>query len=355
MPHNVLYSPQPFILESGESLPHLDIAYHTYGRPNEDNSNVVWICHALTGNSDPTSWWSGAVGSGKLFDPEHYYIVCANVIGSCYGSIGPTALNSRTGRPYGKEFPIVSIRDMVRAHDVLRSHLGIEKVHCLVGASLGGQQAIEWAIQQPDVFEKLLLIATNAQHSAWGIAFNTAQRLALEADPTFGTADPAAGRKGLAAARAIGMLSYRSYDTFSTTQSGKHDSGSFLADTYLRYQGEKLVHRFDVYSYHLLTHAMDGHDIARGRGDIKNVLASVRARTLALGISTDLLFPPQEQQFLAEHIPGAAYAEIQSLYGHDGFLVEYDQLEHHVSAFLSEKAGLSAESHYSFTERRKCA
>ncbi len=355
MPHNILYSPQPFELESGQSLPHIDIAYHTYGRPNEDGSNVVWICHALTGNSDPTSWWQGAVGKGKIFDPDIYFIVCANVIGSCYGSIGPAAVNPLTGQQYRSAFPHVSIRDMVHAHELLRTHLGIERIHCLVGASLGGQQAIEWAIQQPEVFDRLILIATNARHSAWGIAFNTAQRLALEADPTFGGTEPDAGRKGLTAARAIGMLSYRSYETFLATQSGSHDSGGYLAESYLRYQGEKLVKRFDVYSYHILTHAMDGHDIGRGRGEISDVLQSIRARTLAIGISSDLLFPPQEQQFIAQHIPNASYAEIQSLYGHDGFLVEYDQLQQYVGNFLDDKTGPPVEERYSFTERRKCA
>ncbi len=354
MPHNILYSPQPFAVESGDSLPHIDIAYHTYGRPNEDGSNVVWICHALTGNADPTSWWQGAVGRGKLFDPDKYFIVCANIIGSCYGSIGPATINPQTGQPYRSAFPLVSIRDLVRAHELLRTHLGIERIHCLVGASLGGQQALEWAVQH-DIFDRLLLIATNARHSAWGIAFNTAQRLALEADPTFGAAGPDAGRKGLAAARAIGMLSYRSYATFLATQSGRHDSGGYLAETYLRYQGEKLVKRFDVYSYYLLTHAMDGHDVGRGRGDLTGVLHSVRARTLAIGISSDLLFPPEEQQFLAQHIPNAGYAEIQSLYGHDGFLVEYDQLEYHIGRFLDDRTTAPFNDYYSLAERRICA
>ena len=353
MPRNILYSPQPFALESGRCLPHIDIAYHTYGRPTEDGDNVVWICHALTGSSDPASWWAGAVGKGKLFDTDKYFIVCANVPGSCYGSTGPAAINPHTGQPFRAAFPQISIRDMVRAHELLRTHLGIERIHCLVGASLGGQQALEWAVQR-DVCDRLLLIATNARHSAWGIAFNTAQRLALEADPTFGTEQPNAGRKGLAAARAIGMLSYRSYDTFHATQSGRHNSGLYLAETYLRHQGEKLVNRFDAYSYHLLTHAMDGHDIGRDRGEISDVLRAVQARTLSIGISSDLLFPPQEQQFLAEHIPGAHYAEIHSLYGHDGFLVEYDQLARYAGNFLNDRTGPVGTT-YSFSERSICA
>lgn len=335
MAQRINISSGPFTLESGRILPQLDIMCHTWGRPDAEASNVIWICHALTGSSDAADWWSGLVGEGRLFDPQQYYIVCANILGSCYGTTGPASINPATRQRYGRSFPDITIRDMARAHAVLRQHLGIGRIRCVLGGSMGGQQALEWAVQEPDVIDNLVAIATNARHSAWGIAFNTAQRLALEADPTFHTAAPDAGTAGLAAARAIGMLSYRTYDTFKATQSGTTpEHGVQRAESYLRYQGAKLVRRFNAHSYYTLTRAMDSHDLGRERGAIDAVLQSVRARSLAIGINSDILFPPSEQQFLASHIPDAQYAEIQSAYGHDGFLVEYEQLERIIGDFL---------------------
>lgn len=328
---------EPFVLESGAVLPQIEITYHTYGQLAPDASNVVWVCHALTGSADAADWWQGLIGEGKVFDPQKYFIICANMLGSCYGTTGPTSRHPVTQKPYGPAFPTVSIRDMVRAHELLRSHLGIEHIYCALGGSMGGQQVLEWAVQQPDRFENIAVIATNARHSAWGIAFNTAQRLALEADATFYGISPKAGRRGLAAARAIGMMSYRTYDVFSDTQAGViPDSDIYRADSYMRYQGYKLVQRFNPHSYYTLTKAMDSHDIGRGRGVLESVLASLQVRTLVLGIETDILFPTNEQRFLAEHIPNAQYNEITSCYGHDGFLVEYKQLEDCLTAFFHD-------------------
>lgn len=325
----------PFVLESGAVLPRLDIAYHTYGTLAPDASNVVWVCHALTGSSDAADWWSGLIGAGTLFDPKHYFIVCANMLGSCYGTTGAASLHPVTRKPYGPAFPTVTIRDMVRAHDALRQHLGIERIACAIGGSMGGQQVLEWAIEQPALFENLVLIATNAQHSAWGIALNTAQRLALESDPTFYGLSPKAGVRGLAAARAIGMVSYRTYEAFCHAQTGYiPDSDIHKADSYIRYQGHKLVQRFNPHSYYALTKAMDSHDIGRARDKAERVLAGIQARTLVLGIETDILFPPSEQRFLAQHIPNAQYGSITSQYGHDGFLVEHRQLAARVAEFL---------------------
>lgn len=338
MGQRINISSGPFTLECGRTIPQLDIVCHTYGRPDADASNVIWICHALTGNSDAAEWWSGLVGEGRLFDPRQYYIVCASILGSCYGTTGPASINPSTRQPYGRSFPEITIRDMARVHAILRQHLGIERIRCAVGGSMGGQQILEWALLEPEVLESIVVIATNAQHSAWGIAFNTAQRLALEADPTFYTATPDAGAAGLAAARAIGMLSYRTYETFKATQSGTTpEHGVQRADSYLRYQGTKLVRRFNAHSYYTLTQAMDNHDVGRGRGPVQDILRSIRARTLAVGITSDILFPPHEQKFLADYIPGARYAEIFSPYGHDGFLVEYEQLERLVGDFLYEQ------------------
>ena len=176
-----------FNLEAGDTLAGFRLAYTTYGTPNADvnPTNVIWVCHALTGSADVGDWWSGMIGSGKFYDPAHYFIVCANVLGSCYGSTGPLSLNPETGEPYYHDFPTITIRDMVNALDLLRQELGIERIHTLLGGSLGGQQAVEWAILQPTLIENLILIASNAVFSPWGIAFNEAQRMAIKADPTW--------------------------------------------------------------------------------------------------------------------------------------------------------------------------
>jgi homoserine O-acetyltransferase len=186
----------PFALEGGASLPGITIAYHTYGRLNEDRSNVVWVCHALTANSDAGHWWPGVVGEHGAVSPDNYFIVCANILGSCYGSTGPVSVDSRTGAPYFSHFPQVTIRDMVRAHILLRQHLGIDKIHLLMGGSMGGYQALEWAVMEKEVIRQLFLIATSPAESAWGIAVHTAQRLAIEADPSWRDEREDAGDQG---------------------------------------------------------------------------------------------------------------------------------------------------------------
>ncbi len=323
-----------FPLESGESLPGFRLAYTTRGTRSAGDgtaagqTNVVWVCHALTGNADPGDWWGGMVGPGKYFDPARDFIVCANVLGSCYGSTGPLSVDATTGKPYYHEFPDVTIRDMVGALDLLRQELGIKKIHTCIGGSVGGEQAIEWAILQPALIENLVLIATSAVASPWCIAFNEAQRMAIEADPTWADRRDAAGAAGMKAARAMAMLSYRTYDTYGFTQAldNNEQLDGYKAAGYQRYQGEKLVERFNAFTYRLLTKVMDSHNVGRNRGSILNALGQIRARTLVVGIRSDLLFPPAEQQFLARHIPDATYEEIDSLYGHDGFLIEFRPL-----------------------------
>jgi homoserine O-acetyltransferase len=330
---------EPFRLESGVVLPRVEIAYHTYGRLNAAQDNVVWVCHALTGNSEAADWWSGLVGTGRLFDSERHYVVCANMLGSCYGSSGALSINPRTGEPYYLDFPQVTTRDMARAHALLRRHLGIARIAVCLGGSMGGQQVLEWAIEEPTVFDAIIPVATNARHSPWGIAFNAAQRLALEADPTFRERSSNAGAAGIKAARAMGIISYRSYDTFQTTQFDEAEQGdtshlTFRAESYQTYQGEKLARRFHAHSYWHLSKAMDSHNVGRGRGSVQDALRCITARTLVIGISTDLLFPTHEQRFLAEHIPNADYVEIESLYGHDGFLIEFAAMTEIVEEFL---------------------
>jgi homoserine O-acetyltransferase/O-succinyltransferase len=315
---------QPFELEIGTILPEITIAYTTLGAINATQSNVVWVCHALTGSADVADWWSGLVGDGKLFDPAEYFIICANVLGSHYGSTSAISINPASGQPYYQDFPFISVRDIAKSFHLLCKHLNISNIHTCIGGSLGGQQAVEMAIMYPDLIENLILIATNAQFSPWGIAFNETQRMAIASDPTWADKADNAGQAGLKIARAIALLSYRNYQTYSITQQRSNEplDRQFRAATYQHYQGEKLVSRFNAFSYWTLTCIMDSHDVGRGRGDVKDVLSKITANTLVLGIESDVLFPINEQQFLAKHIPNARLEIIDSLYGHDGFLIE---------------------------------
>lgn len=332
-----LYLKDEFRLESGYVLKDFTIAYHTYGTLNETRDNVIWITHALTGSSDVSDWWKDLFGESKILNPEKYFIICANVIGSCYGSTGPVDTNPETGAPYYQHFPEVTVRDMVKAHDILRKNLGISKIHLLMGGSLGGQQVLEWAILQPELIKNICVLASNAKHSPWGIAFNATQRMAIETDPTWNQMTPEAGVDGLETARAIAMLSYRHYDTYFYTQQDENDDiykPSFKAESYQRYQGNKLRKRFNALSYWYLSKAMDSHNVGRNREGIESALRNIRSNALVIGISSDILFPPREQKFIATYIPGAKYIEIDSIYGHDGFLVETEKINNEIIAFL---------------------
>ena len=333
----ILSIPKPFALDCGAELPSIDIAYHTFGTLNADRSNVVWLCHAFSANSNPTEWWPGMVGEGKLFDPNKFFIICANMLGSCYGSTGPLSINPQTGEPYYGDFPLITIRDMVRSLIILRKHLGIEKIWFSLGFSMGGQQLLEWLIQEPEIFENTLLGATNIQHSPWGIAFNESQRMAIEADQTFGERNPQAGAKGMGVARSIGLISYRNYKIYNATQEDKTNEllSDFKACSYQRHQAEKLIKRFNAYSYYRLSQAMDNHNIKRNRSENPNeILSLIQARTLVLGISSDNLFPIPEQELLAEHIPNCQFVTIDSEYGHDGFLIEFEKISRLLKVFL---------------------
>lgn len=329
---------QDFKLEAGGILPGFQLKYTTLGKLNADRSNVVWVCHALTGNSDFTDWWGSLFNEGRFFDPRHYFIICANTLGGCYGSTGPLSINPTTGKPYYHTFPAVTNRDNALAFDLLRRSLEIEQVHTLIGGSLGGQQVLEWAIEQPDVFQHIIPIATNAVHSPWGIAFNEAQRMAIEADATWKEDDTRAGTEGMKAARAMGMISYRHYDTYLEKQSEKTNNtvDEFRAATYQRYQGQKLANRFNAFSYWVFTKMMDSHNVGRNRESIEAPLKKIKARTLVIGIENDLLFPIGEQKYLADTIPNARLEVINSLFGHDGFLVEFEQLSNHIKRFFAE-------------------
>ncbi len=339
LPENIQFFtlPEPFELESGITLPKIRLGYTTYGELNDAGDNVVWVCHALTANSDPVDWWPGLVGEGEVINPEEHFIICVNMPGSCYGSTGPMDVNPNTAEPFLLDFPLFTVRDMVRSYVHLRKHLGISKIKLMLGGSMGGQQALEWAIQEPDVFEKIVGLATNARHSAWGIAFNGAQRMAIEADASFNRNEYGGGRKGMEAARAVAMLSYRSYEIFNHTQTHPELESvrGYRADSYQRYQGQKLSKRFSAYSYYRLGEAMDSHNLGRNRGSIESALRQIKAELLMISISSDVLFPPEEQRFIAEHVPGARHVEIDSDYGHDGFLVETPKLSELIRDFIA--------------------
>lgn len=327
---------KPFQLESGEELPQLEIGFHTYGTLNKNADNVIWVCHALTANSDVMDWWKGLFGENDYFNPNEYFIVCANILGSPYGTTHPLSINPVTGNNYYLNFPKFTIRDIVNAHRLLADHMGIQQIEILIGGSLGGQQALEWSIIAPQQINNLILIATNAKHSPWGIAFNESQRLALSADPIFKNGTPDGGRQGLKAARSIALLSYRSYKTYNVTQQeDTHDkTDGYKASSYQSYQGEKLVNRFNAYSYWYLTKVMDSHDAGRNRKGLEQALSTITAKTLVIGVKSDLLFPVEEQQYLFRQIPKAAYAEFDSFYGHDGFLIETENLTKIISSFF---------------------
>jgi homoserine O-acetyltransferase len=335
MSYQVFKYNQTFHLESGATLPEIEIAYSTFGNLNPERNNVVWVVHALTANSDPSEWWSGLVGEGKLLDPNRYFIICANNLGSCYGSTNALSNHPKTGEPYYHNFPLITIRDIANSLDLLRKHLKIKQIQLCLGGSQGGQIVQEWAISQPTVFENLFLLCTNAAHSPWGIAFNEAQRMAIEADPTWESWNDEAGLAGMKAARAMALISYRNYLTYNLTQVSDNELlDDFKASSYQQYQGEKLVKRFNAFSYWTLSKAMDSHNVGRGRKSRELALAMIKARTLIVGIHSDILFPIQEQQFLAKHIPNAQFVEIDSIYGHDGFLIEYEQITKILREFL---------------------
>ena len=337
------HHPHPFSLEAGGDLPELQIAYTATGLPPSEGGRVVWICHALTANANPLEWWPGMVERGGVIDPDFDFIVCANVLGSCYGTTGPTSIDPRSGQPYLREFPEVTIRDMVSAHEALRRHLGIERIDLAIGGSLGGQQVVEWAITHQDVIERVCLLATNAQHSPWGIAFNQAQRMALEADPTFVAGGLNGGAAGLEAARSIAMLSYRHYDAFQQTQAEGSDEklADYRAATYQSYQGQKLRKRFNAWSYYVLSRAMDSHNVGRRRGGVPAALRQVKAESLVLSINSDVLFPVSEQELLARYIPSSQWRVFDSIFGHDGFLTEAAQISASLSAWLPQRVGLA--------------
>ncbi len=353
------------VLRDGTVVAPVTLAYEAWGTLAPTGDNVVLLCHALTGSShaydlhqpdEPRAgWWNPLIGPGRAFDTERYFVVCMNVLGSCYGSTGPSDPHPEDGRPYGSRFPWVGIADIVQAQRMLLERLGVRRLAVVAGGSIGGQQALEWAVAYPDFVASAVMLAAGARLSAMGIALNEIGRRAIAADPHWHGGDYPPGQgpdDGLAIARMVAMLSYTSADDLearfgrrSASRPTRQPSfgGAYDVESYLQYQGHKLVRRFDANSYLVLTRAMDGYDVAEGpdRGSDTAALARVRASVLAVGISSDWLFPPTQVRALAEGIVAvggqARYAEIDSPLGHDAFLKAWGQLDAILRPFMAER------------------
>ncbi|HET6528895.1 MAG TPA: homoserine O-acetyltransferase [Balneolaceae bacterium] len=331
---------KPFVTESGFSIPEPTIAYQSWGALNKARSNVILACHALTGDASADEWFDGLFGPGKPLDPDRHFIICANVLGSCYGSTGPTSINPKSGKAYRTDFPAITIRDMVRLQQQLLDELHISNIEMVIGGSMGGMQALEWSIMDERV-QSAVLIGMGKSHSPWAIGISHTQRQAIYNDPNWNGGfyqEEHRPEKGLALARMIAMNSYRQPADFDQ-KFGRRlqgESKQFQVESYLDYQGQKLAKRFDAVSYVRLTQAMDSHDVARNRSTYKQVLAKINIPILVIGIDSDLLYPVQEQHELAELLPNARYRKLSSAYGHDAFLIEFDQLNRIITPFLIE-------------------
>jgi homoserine O-acetyltransferase/O-succinyltransferase len=329
-----------FGLELGGALGGVRVAYRSWGTLSPQGDNGVLVCHALTGSADADRWWTGMFGAGRALDPERDFIVCSNILGSCYGTTGPTSLNPQSGRFYLGDFPPITVRDMVKVQRELLRALGVRRLRLVVGGSLGGMQVLEWALCYPEVVDAIAPIACSASHSAWAIGLSEAQRQAIYADARwrggrYDPNDPPAA--GLAAARMMAMCSYRHKASFDERFGRRPQTAELFAmESYLRYQGQQLVDRFDAATYVTLTRAMDTHDLGRGRGDIEEVLRSIRVPTLIVSIDSDVLYLPEEQERLAAQIPGARLARLASSDGHDAFLIDVDWLSGLVAEFRGE-------------------
>ena len=323
----IIQLPGDFALENGDHLVKPEISYTTHGSVNERSDNIVVVCHALTANAHVDDWWEKIFGPGKLLDPEKYFIICFNNLGSPYGTTSPDSTNPESGKRYGHNFPLFTIRDTARLHIAALNYLEIDQVHLLMGGSCGGNIAMEMAMAMGSRVHHLIVMCCSQKETSWVIAIHEAQRVALEADPTFKNNDAAAGQNGLRAARAFALTYYRSHPLFCRVQADDDDTiQNFRASSYIRYQGEKFIKRFDAHCYYKLLTALDTHNVARGYTDAAEALGQIKAKTLAIGFTTDLLIPIDEQRQLASLIPHAEFSQIDTDFGHDAFLVEGEKI-----------------------------
>jgi len=352
---------KPFETEGGRTLSPVTLAYETYGSLNGDRSNAVLILHALTGDAHAAGWhegdknpgwWDNIIGPGKAFDTDRYFVVCSNVLGGCRGSTGPASINPSSGKPYALEFPIITVKDMVDAQRHLVDHLGIDKLLAVAGGSMGGMQALQWVASYPDRVRSAIPIATTATHSPQQIAFNEVGRQSIMSDPNWNDGNYYGGvlpAKGLSVARMVGHITYMS-DTsmaekfgrrFKNTRSRFKFDPEFEVEGYLQYRGENFINRFDPNSYLYITKAIDYFDLANGKG-LTEILRGIETRFLVIAFKSDWLYPPYQSQEIARACKRAevetVYAELNSTWGHDAFLIEVEEESHLVKHFLRRVA-----------------
>jgi len=353
------HPPDELVLESGERLGQITLAYETYGRLNASKTNAILILHALSGDAhaagfhesgEKPGWWDAMIGRGKAFDTEKYFVICSNVLGGCKGSTGPSSINPKTNRPYGLEFPVITVKDMVNAQRHLIDHLGIEKLLCVVGGSMGGMQALQWTVSYPDRVRSAIPIATTAKHSPQQIAFNEVGRQAVIADPDWNGGNYYGGTlpaKGLAVARMIGHITYMSDISMAEKFGRRFKNGKkiskfgadFEVEGYLHYHGDNFVKRFDPNSYLYITKALDYFDLSNGK-TLCEVFKDVKAKFLIIAFKSDWLYPAYQSTEILKvcKLAGieATYCEINSTYGHDAFLLEIEEETHLIKHFLKK-------------------
>ena len=349
----------PFETEGGKPLSPVTLAYETYGTLNADRSNAILILHALTGDAHAAGWhkgdkspgwWDNMIGPGKAFDTDRYFVICSNVLGGCRGSTGPASMNPRSGKPYALEFPIITLKDMVDAQRHLVDHFAIDRLLAVSGGSMGGMQALQWVASYPERVRSAIPIATTATHSPQQIAFNEVGRQSIMSDPNWNEGNYYGGplpAKGLSVARMVGHITYMSDVSmaekfgrrFKNTRSNFKFDPEFEVEGYLQYRGENFINRFDPNSYLYITKAIDYFDLANGKG-LTEILRGVKTRFLVIAFKSDWLYPSYQSQEIARACKRAGveaiYAELNSTWGHDAFLIEVDEQSHLVSHFLKK-------------------
>ena len=356
--HTVRFDSLP--LDNGALLAPVEVAYESYGRLNAGKSNAILVLHAFTGDAHAAGishetgkpgWWDNMIGPGKAFDTNQYFVICSNVLGGCRGTTGPSSIDPATGRPYAMSFPVITIGDMVRLQKLLVDHLGIGKLLAVAGGSMGGMQALEWAVSFPDRVVAAIPIACTTRHSAQQIAFNEVGRQAIMADPDWNGGDYYGGKppaRGLAVARMVGHITYMSDDSmrekFGRRLRDKENFSfgfdvDFEVESYLRYRGNQFVNRFDANSYLYISKALDYFDLTAGHRTLNAAMEAASARFLVISFSSDWLYPSYQSQEIVRALRSrncdVAYVELQANYGHDSFLVDVAEQTNLVRGFLA--------------------